>query len=161
MKICIIYHSETGNTRHVAQHLASACDGKLIEICDRASYNRLTRFLVWCKMARGEEKTEIEPTSIDVSGYDLIVFGSPVWAFKPTPVIHTAIGLLKGCEGKKAMAYSTHGGRPGQTNETFTRWIESRNMKMAGVMDIHQKDIENEKVTKSMVAQMLKAGGAV
>ena len=34
MKTCIIYHSETGNTRHVAQHLAAACDGKLVEVSD-------------------------------------------------------------------------------------------------------------------------------
>jgi len=46
MKICIIYHSETGNTRHVAQHIASAFDSKLIEVTDTQSYNRLTRFLV-------------------------------------------------------------------------------------------------------------------
>ena len=46
MKICIIYHSETGNTRHVAQHIASAFDAHLIEVSDTASYSRLIRFLV-------------------------------------------------------------------------------------------------------------------
>jgi flavodoxin len=74
MKICIIYHSETGNTRHVAQHLASACDAHLVEIGERTQYLRLTRFLVWCKKACGKEKTEIEPAALDVSGYDILVF---------------------------------------------------------------------------------------
>ena len=46
MKICIIYHSETGTTWHVAQHLASACtDARLIEVFDRADYVPLTRFM--------------------------------------------------------------------------------------------------------------------
>jgi flavodoxin len=152
VKICIIYHSESGNTRHVAQHLASACDGHLIEVCDRADYSRLTRFLLWCKKARGEEKTEIEPGVIDVSAYDIVVFGSPVWAFKPTPAIHTAIDALIGCSGKPAIAFSTHGGRPGQTDETFKRWIESRGMHLIAAMVIHQKDIENEKITKDIVS---------
>jgi flavodoxin len=152
MKICIIYHSESGNTRHVAQHLASACDGHLVEVSDRASYLKLTRFLVWCKKARSEEKTEIEPCSVDVSGYDLLIFGSPVWAFKPTPVIHTAIDSLKGCDGKKAVAFSTHGGRPGQTDEVFRKWIESRGMKLAEVTGIHMNDIENEKKTQEIVS---------
>ena len=67
MKICIIYHSETGNTHHVAQHIASAFDAHLIEVCDTASYSWLTRFLVRYKMARGEEKTTIYPSSPDVS----------------------------------------------------------------------------------------------
>ncbi|MGA2918898.1 flavodoxin family protein [Methanoregula sp.] len=156
MKTCIIYHSETGNTRHVAQHLAAACDGKLVDITDKAEYSRLTRFLVWCKRARGEEKTTIEPASIDVSGFDLVVFGSPVWAFKPTPAIHAAIDALKGCDGKTAAAFCTHGGRPGQTDETFRKWIEARGMALSAVADINMKDIENEKKTKELVALLIK-----
>jgi flavorubredoxin len=108
---------------------------------------KLTRFLVRCKKARNEEKTDIEPVVVDVSDYNTLVFESPVWAFKPTPVIHTAIDSLKGCEGKKAVAFSTHGGRPGQTDETFRKWIESRGMKLVGVTGIHQNDVENEKKT--------------
>jgi flavodoxin len=152
MKICIIYHSETGNTRHVAQHIASAFDARLIEVSDTASYSRLTRFLVRCKIARGEEKTTIEPSSLDVLEYDLVVFGSPVWAFKPTPAIHVAIGSLEGCVGKPAIAFSTHGGRPGQTDETFKKWIEARGMIPVAVTNIHQNAIENEKKTKELVA---------
>ncbi|MDP2798083.1 MAG: NAD(P)H-dependent oxidoreductase [Methanoregula sp.] len=152
MKICIIYHSETGNTRHVAQHLSSAFDSQLVEINDVAPHLRLTKFLVWCKMARGEELTKTEPESVDVSEYDLIVFGSPVWAFKPTPAIHTAIAQLKGCMGKPAVAFSTHGGRPGQTDETFKKWIEARGMVLAAVTNINQKDIEDAKKNKDLVA---------
>ena len=157
MKICIIYHSETGNTRHVAQHLASACDGKLIDITDRGSYNSLTRFLVWCKMSMGEEKTAIEPSSIDVSEFDQLIFGSPVWAFKPTPAIHAAIDSLKGCEGKRATAFCTHGGKPGQTAETFQKWIEARGMKCVGNANIHVKDIENEKKTRELASALIKS----
>jgi flavodoxin len=156
MNVCIIYHSETGNTRVVAQHIATACDGKLIDITDRGSYNRLTRFLVWCKMAMGEEKTPIEPASIDVSGYDQLVFGSPVWAFKPTPAIHAAIDSLKGCEGKKATAFCTHGGKPGQTAEVFQKWIEAAGMKCVGNGNIHQNDIEDEKKTKALISLVIK-----
>ena len=152
MKICIIYHSESGNTRHVAQHLSSAFDSKLVEINDVAPHLQLTKFLVWCKMARGEELTKTEPESVDVSGYDLIVFGSPVWAFKPTPAIHTAIVNLKGCMGKPAVAFSTHGGTPGQTDEIFKKWIEARGMVLAAATSINQNDIENDKKTKELVA---------
>jgi multimeric flavodoxin WrbA len=124
----------------------------LVEISDRTPYMKLTRFLVWCKKSRSEEKTEIEPAALEVSDYDILVFGSPVWAFKPTPVIHTAIDSLKGCEGKKAMAFSTNGGKPGQTEEIFRKWIESRGMKLVAVTSIHQKDIENEKKTLEIVS---------
>ena len=161
MKICIIYHSETGNTRHVAQHLAAACDGKLIDITETITYNSLTRFLMWCKKARGEEKTAISPASIDVSGFDQLMFGSPVWAFKPTPAIHAAIDAVKGCEGMKATAFCTHGGRPGQTAEVFQKWIEARGMKCVGNTNIHQDDIENEKKTKELISVLIKDSNPV
>ena len=151
MKICIVYHSETGNTRHIAQHLASACDGQLVEVHDRASYSALTRFLLRCKKARNEDLTPIEPAVIDVSAYDLLVFGSPVWAFKPTPVIHAAIAALKGCEGKWAVAFFTHGGRPGQTEECIKKWVDARGMHFSGALAIHQKDIEDEKKNGDLI----------
>ncbi len=152
MKLCIIYHSETGNTRHVAQHLESACGGHLVEVYDRASYSVLTRFLLRCKKARGEELTSIEPAAIDVSEYDLLAFGSPVWAFKPTPVIHAAIAALKGCEGKRAVAFFTHGGRPGESEACMQKWIEARGMHFAGALGIHQKEIENEQKNGELVS---------
>ena len=125
---------------------------KLIEVIDIASYFQLTHYLMQCKIARGEEKTTISPASVDVSGYDLMVFGSPVWAFKPSPVIHAAIDSLKGCMGKPALAFSTLGGRPGQTDNIFKKWIEARGMVVVAITNIHQNAIENEKVTGELIA---------
>lgn len=156
MKICIIYHSETGNTRHVAQHIAAACNGTLVEVTDKTAYNRVTGFLVRCKMAVAGEKATIEPASLDVSEYDQLVFGSPVWAFRPTPAIHAAIDAVQGCMGKKATAFCTHGGKPGQTGELFQQWIEARGMRCVGNANIHQKDIENEKKTRELIATVIK-----
>ena len=103
-------------------------------------------------MARGEEKTTIDPSSPDESEYDLVVFGSPDWVFKPTLDIHAAIDGLEGCMGKPAVAFSTHGGRPGQTDETFKKWIEARGMIPVAVTNIHQNAIENKEKTKELVA---------
>jgi len=153
MKICIIYHSETGNTQHVAQHIASACSAeRLIKVLDRTEYNRLTRFLSRCSKAQSEQTVHISPSTIDVTPYDLIVFGSPVWAFKPTPAIHAAVEALTGCSGKPVIGFFTHGGRPGSSEETFSRWCEQRWLKVAGTIAIHMKEIEDEKKTKELLA---------
>ena len=68
----------------------------------------------------------------------------------------TAIDAVKGCEGKNAAAFCTHGGRPGQTDETFRRWIEARGMTLSAVADINMKDIENEKKTKELVSLLIR-----
>jgi flavorubredoxin len=120
-------------------------------VYDRSQYFALTRFFVRCKRARGEEINPVEPVSIDVSGYDLLAFGSPVWAYKPTPVIHAAIAALKGCEGTTAVAFFTHGGKPGQTEEVIKKWIDVRGMHFAGVYGITAKQVEDEKVNAELV----------
>lgn len=152
MKICIIYHSETGNTRHVAQHIASVTtDSRLVEVTDRKRHFALTRFLMQCNAARGERKTEIEPSHLDVREYDLLVFGSPVWAFKPTPAIHTMIDAIDNCGKKRAVAFVTCGGRAGQSEEVFRKWIESRGMIFAGFIAVNQKDIEDDAANADLV----------
>jgi flavodoxin len=161
MKICIIYHSETGNTRHVAQHIAEACGAeRLIEVLDRTEYTKLTKFVSQCSRARGEKTAPISPDAIDVAAYDTIVFGSPVWAFKPTPVIHAAFNAVIGYTGQPVIGFFTHGGMPGTTEETFSRWCEERRFKLAGTMTINAKEIENEKRTRELVALIKSTGTA-
>ena len=57
---------------------------------------------------------------------------------------------------KKATAFCTHGGKPGQTAEVFQKWIEARGMKCVGNGNIHQNDIENEKKTRDLVSLLVK-----
>ncbi len=54
--------------------------------------------------------------------------------------------------GKPAVAFSTHGGRPGQTDETFKKWIEASGMITGVVTNITQTAHNNEKETKELVA---------
>ena len=153
MKIAIIYHSETGNTRHIAQHIASVIpDSRLIEVTDHSHHSALTRFLMRCKAARSEDKTKIEPAHLDVHEFDLLVFGSPVWAFKPTPAIHSMIDALANCDKKRAAAFVTCGGRPGQSRDVFQKWIEARGMVFAGFKSIDQKKIEDDAVNADIAA---------
>lgn len=151
-----LYQREPGNTRHGARHLAAASTGQLVEITDTADYAPLTRFLVRCTMARAEEKTTIEPASFDVSGYDPLIFGSPPWAFKPTPIVHAPVDTLKGCEGKRATVFCTRGGLPGQTPGRFQKRIEARGMLCVGNATVHQEETENGKKNQDLIALLIK-----
>jgi hypothetical protein len=54
--------------------------------------------------------------------------------------------------GKPAVAFSPHGGRPGQTDETFKKWIEAPGMITVVVINNPQNINNNEKETKELVA---------
>jgi hypothetical protein len=45
MSVCIICHSETGNTRAVAERLSSLVGGDLVDVKDLAGYSKVGMYL--------------------------------------------------------------------------------------------------------------------
>ena len=85
MKTSIIYHSYSGITRGIAEKIQEACGGDLIEVKLKKNYSSITAYSLGCYRAMKEECDPVEPETIDVSTSDLVVIGTPVWAFKATP----------------------------------------------------------------------------
>ncbi|MDD4806417.1 MAG: flavodoxin family protein, partial [Candidatus Cloacimonetes bacterium] len=86
MDTAIIYHSETGNTERFANSLAEALKQKGHSV---TGIKLQTSAPV--KQASVRDKQEISFTNLpDLSAYDLLIFGGPVWAFGPSPVIIAA-----------------------------------------------------------------------
>ena len=94
MSVCIVFHSETGNTRTIAERLAPLVGGDLIEVTDLAHYSKISRYISGGRRAMKGESATIEPATIDVTACDTVVVGTPVWAGNPTPAINAAIEAL-------------------------------------------------------------------
>ncbi|MFA7562843.1 MAG: flavodoxin [Methanoculleus sp.] len=145
MSACIIYHSETGHTRAVAEQLASLVGGDLVEVKDRTHYSKIGMYLKGGRRAVKGELATIEPATIDVAGYDAVVVGSPVWAMNPTPAINAAINALVGIEGKSVVVFCTFGGSPGRTLETMTAMLAGRGADVRGAVPFTAKDAQKGK----------------
>lgn len=91
MKTLIIYYSESGKTKIVAETLSVKLNGDLIQIEDKKNRKGFKNKMTASLDAMRENKTEISPRRVDVSDYDIIYFGTPVWASKPSPAIITII----------------------------------------------------------------------
>jgi flavodoxin len=159
MSVCIVYHSETGNTKKVAEHVAKATGAVLIPVKDLANYSRIGRYLVGARKARAGERSAIEPPAIDVSAYNLVVVGSPVWAWRPTPAANAAIAALSGCEGKKAMVFCTCGGKPGDTLRILRSALEGRKMKVGGAFSFVKRELTDEKKLREFADAITKGQG--
>ena len=157
MSVCIVYHSETGNTKKVAEAVAKATGAVLVPVRDLANYSKIGRYLVGARKARAGGKSEIEPSEIDVSAYDLVVVGSPVWAWKPTPAANAAIAALTGCEGKKGMVLVTSGGTPGDTIAILKHALEARKMQVEGAFHFTDHELDDEKKLKDFTDAVRKA----
>jgi len=151
MPTCIIYHSETGNTKKVAKAVAAATGADLIEVKTVSYYSMMAMYTTGINKARKGEPDEIEPAEIDVSGYDLVVIGTPVWAFHPTPAINAAVSALSGCEGKKAVVFETDAGLPRNTLEILSKQLTERGMSVVGRVGISGKETNNKEKTGVLI----------
>ncbi|MDD1718519.1 MAG: ArsR family transcriptional regulator [Methanoregulaceae archaeon] len=152
MKICIVLHSYSGITRGVAEKIRTACGGDLVEVKSRKEYSKISAYTIGCMRARRGEKDPIDPDVIDVTPYDLVVIGTPVWAFRATPAMNGAMAALKGCEGKSAVIFATCGGSPGETLPFMRQALGEKGMNVRGECVITKKDLGTGAKTDELIA---------
>lgn len=151
MAVCVIYHSETGNTRAVAEDLVTAIGGDQIEVRDLAGYSKVGRYLRGAPRAMRRECADIEPATIDVSGYEVVVIGSPVWAGNPTPAINAAVVALSGIEGKAAVVFCTSGGAPRGALERLQAMLASRGADVRGAVHVAGREARKPGATGTLI----------
>ncbi|MFW6056463.1 MAG: flavodoxin family protein [Chloroflexota bacterium] len=107
MKTIVVYFSNSGNTRTVAQALAVYLDADIEEIRERKERALLQMpkegdkpegFAVM-KAAMGgflRLSSQIEGPRHDPSAYDLVIVGSPVWAGGLTPAVRSYMKKHRG-----------------------------------------------------------------
>jgi len=153
MKTSIIFHSYSGITRGIAQKVQAACGGDLIEVSPRTKYSKLTAYTLGCMRARNEVCDPVDPDAIDVSSSDLIVIGTPVWAWKATPVVNGAVASLTGCSGKKAVIFATCGGQAGDTLPLLRAKLEAKGVTVTGEFVFAKNEVDDpEKVNRLTAA---------
>ena len=83
MKSLVVYYSRTGNAKFVAETIATEMSADIEEIVD---LKRRAGKLGWVSAGRdamGGKETQIAPTKRVPADYDLIVVGTPIWAWSP------------------------------------------------------------------------------
>ncbi len=158
MKICIIFHSHTGTTKGVCEKVRDACGGDLVEVRPKTRYSKMGAYFRGTSRARKGEADPVEPERIDVSGYDLLVVGTPIWAWKATPVINGAIAVLAGCEGKKAVIFVTCGAKYGTALEDMKEALGKKGVTVTGEIAFNSTEVKAGAKINDLVA-LVKAAG--
>jgi flavodoxin len=81
MKTLVAYYSRTGNTEKVARELAQALGADTETIIDKKNRKGPIGWLSAGKDASQKVPAQIEEPKKDPSAYDLVVIGTPVWAW--------------------------------------------------------------------------------
>jgi flavodoxin len=114
-KVLVAYFSASGVTKRLATTLAQATGGDLFEIVPREPYtksdlnwmNPLSRGSV--EMKNRASRPEIASTVEDMSSYDAIFVGFPVWWYTAPTIINTFIEAHD-LSGKTLCVFATSGG---------------------------------------------------
>jgi flavodoxin len=160
MTILIICHSHSGKTRDVVKKIHDRIGGELIDIKPEKPYSSLTLYTKGSYRAINCLKDPVIPSSIDISGYDLVVIASPVWAGKPTPIINGAIYALSCCQGKKVYAIMTckdiNSG--GQAITVLKAALKERGLIITGDTVLDKKSVEDNTAIDNLISTISLAG---
>lgn len=80
MKALVVYYSFSGTTRRMAEAIAQETGADLAEIRPKTSIE--TRDDI-NRLIQARDPFEVEPLDRNLGDYDLILMGTPVWAFNP------------------------------------------------------------------------------
>ncbi|MHA1170806.1 MAG: flavodoxin family protein, partial [Candidatus Heimdallarchaeota archaeon] len=92
MKSLVIYYSKTGNTKLMAESIASEVNAELFEIQRAKDIKSSGGFMLYFRggfESMTKKNIRLEKTDIDFSNYDLIFLGTPVWAWRLNPVVRS------------------------------------------------------------------------
>jgi len=128
MKVLVIYYSQSGKTKRLAEEIAKDFEGagngvelRGIEPVKEKDYTTNVR------EAREAVEAKIKSTVSNVSGYDLICIGTPVWSSSPATPVNGYIASITGIKGKKVVCFATYGGgSAGSTLEKLRTKLEGK-----------------------------------
>ena len=123
MASLIVYYSLEGSTRLISENLAAVLGADLLELkCVKEEINpkSFLKFFWGGRQVVLKKMPELAPYDKDIGKYDLIVIGTPVWAFSYTPPIRTFISQVT-ISGKKLAFFCCHEGTPGKTLENLEK----------------------------------------
>ncbi len=125
MKTLIIFYSYEGNTKFIAETMATQLDADVLELKLEKEYKTkgFMRFIWIGKEIMLSRKPKLKEFDKNIESYDLILIGTPVWAFTFTPPLRRFFAENK-IQGKKIALFCTHEGKKGKTIENMEKKLQ-------------------------------------
>jgi flavodoxin len=144
-KSLIIYYSRGGKTRIVADKIAEFISADIYDIKPKNPPSILTaaRYPIINKIFNKVKAYEYENQMPDLSQYDSIFVGAPVYAFTMPTVMFSFLSQTDFCS-KKVISFATYGGNAGSFFEDFKQKAKNANfIKGAAFEKAKDEDIKN------------------
>lgn len=139
MKILIVYFSRTGTTKKIAEALKTKLNADIEEINDPTDRKGVFGYLKSGKEATQKIMPEIGEIKSDLKSYDLVVVGTPVWAWNiSSPMRSFAVKYLIGNPAQIAV-FCTQGGSGSDTAQKTIEELSGK--KTLGLLALNTKEV--------------------
>ena len=125
LKVLVVYYSLQGNSKCVGDHIADLlkADVEEIKTVKPIDPHRFMDHYWEGNKEQPLEEVQIKTPKHDPKNYDMIVIGTPVWAWAPAPPV-TAYLKKMSIAGKKLALYTCSEGEAGRTLEKMKGFLK-------------------------------------
>lgn len=124
MKILVVYYSLDGNTKYLAESIAECVGADVIRLMPLKDIkNNKMKYFFGGKQATMRTKPELKPFDLKPAEYDVMIIGTPVWAFTMTPAVRSFLNKVQ-LKDKKIGLFSCHRGGLGKTITHMKEFLE-------------------------------------
>ena len=153
MKILVVYYSLDGNTKYLAECIAESVGADVLRLMPvKDIKNNKMKYFFGGKQASFRVKPELQSFDVNIEEYDLIIIGTPVWAFTMTPAVRSFLST-RSLENKKIGLFSCHSGGRGIAIKHMKELLEGN--EILGTTNF-QEPIKGEQNKKEQICQWAK-----
>ena len=157
MKVAIAYYSFTGNTKKAVGVIAEIlkAQNNSVQLLEIQAPKGSANFFIQCLRAVVRKKVEILPIETDLSAYDLVILGCPIWAREMVPAMRQFLEKASGINGKRAAVFVTYGSGFGKEHCLASM---ERALKQKGASEVSRFSLSQFKVgDRELIEKLLRA----
>ena len=146
IKNLIVFYSYTGNTELVGKTLAEILKADVIKIEDITRPSKDEAYGAGREASIQGKSWPVKPFNKDISGYDRIFVGCPVWFGMPTPELNAFIEQVD-FTGKQVVVFVTlGGGGPDKAIKAMTEKITAKGGKVVSSFFVKTKAVSKDDI---------------
>ena len=135
MKSVVLYYTFGGSTKLEAEKIAAEQQAPVYRVREKRNRSLIGSFIPGGFQAMKRKKSKILPLEVDLSAFDRIYLGAPVWAASPAPAFNSMVDLLPA--GKEVEVFLCSGGNdPRPSDDVTKQMIEAKGCKVVKIYTI-------------------------
>lgn len=154
MKRLVVYYSLTGNTEEAAESIAKALDADLLKLETAKDMPKsfAARILVGGGQVAFNRIPELKPIDVDITAYDEIILGSPIWNSKGVPAVNAFLQDEAAAAKVTSLFFSSGGGKVDKGLAAITKSLPN----LKNSVSLYDRKHENAKDNDAKIEEFVK-----